>query len=320
MEPKKLQELKYYKEMLLIRRFEEKAGQLYGMGLIAGFCHLYIGQEAIAVGMQNVINKGDYTITSYRDHGHILVAGTDPKSVMAELTGRATGCSKGKGGSMHMFDLERRFYGGHGIVGAQVPLGTGMAFASKYRNDNSITLAYFGDGALNQGQVYESFNMASLWKLPILYIVENNIYSMGTSTARHCSSLELYKRGESFGIPGIQIDAMNLLEVMQKGQEAVNYVRSGKGPLLLEMKTYRYRGHSMSDPGNYRSKEEVTKIRDERDPINLYKSYLLENKLCTEEQLKEIAQEVKTIVDESASFAQNSPEPDPSELYTEVLI
>ena len=320
MESKTLQELKYYKEMLLIRRFEEKAGQLYGMGLIAGFCHLYIGQEAIAVGMKNIIDKNDCTITSYRGHGHILVAGTDPKAVMAELTGRAGGCAKGKGGSMHLFDLEKNFYGGHGIVGAQVPLGTGMAFASKYLNDDAITLTYFGDGALNQGQVYESFNMAALWKLPILYIVENNVYSMGTSTARHCSITDLYKRGESFGIPGMKIDAMNLLEVMQKGKEAVDYVRRGKGPMLIEMNTYRYRGHSMSDPGNYRSKEEVTKVKEERDPINLYKTYLLENKLCNEEQLKEIAKEVKAIVDEAASFAQSSPEPDPSELYTEVLI
>jgi pyruvate dehydrogenase E1 component alpha subunit len=315
-----LQALKYYKEMLLIRRFEEKAGQLYGMGLIAGFCHLYIGQEALVVGMHNVIQKKDYSITSYRDHGHILVAGTDPKVIMAELTGRATGCSKGKGGSMHMFDLENHFYGGHGIVGAQVPLGTGMAFSSKYRGDGSIVLTYFGDGALNQGQVYESFNMASLWKLPVIYIVENNVYSMGTSTSRHCSITDLSKRGESFGIPGMKIDAMNILEVMEKGKEAVDFVRSGNGPILLEMNTYRYRGHSMSDPGNYRSKEEVVKMREERDPIALYKAYLLENKLCDEEQFKAIDKEIKLIVEEAAEFAQNSPQPDESELYTEVFI
>ncbi len=270
--------------------------------------------------MHNVIEKKDYSITSYRDHGHILVAGTDPKSVMAELTGRATGCSKGKGGSMHMFDLENHFYGGHGIVGAQVSLGTGMAFSSKYREDNSVVLTYFGDGALNQGQVYESFNMAALWKLPVIYILENNDYSMGTSTARHCSSKDLYKRGESFNIPGMQIDAMNILEVMKKGKEAVDFVRGGNGPILLEMKTYRYRGHSMSDPGNYRSKDEVSKMREERDPINLYKAYLLENKLCDEDQLKKIEKEVKLIVEEAAEFAKNSPEPDPSELYTEVFI
>jgi pyruvate dehydrogenase E1 component alpha subunit len=315
-----LEVLKYYKEMLLIRRFEEKAGQLYGMGLIAGFCHLYIGQEALVVGMHNVIKKTDYSITSYRDHGHILLAGTDPKAVMAELTGRATGCSKGKGGSMHMFDLENRFYGGHGIVGAQVPIGTGMAFSSKYKADDSIVLTYFGDGALNQGQVYEAFNMASLWKLPVIYIVENNRYSMGTSVERHCSIKDLSKKGESFGIPGMKIDAMNLLEVMEKGKEAVEFVRSGKGPILLEMETYRYRGHSMSDPGNYRSKDEVVKVRQEHDPIDSYKEYLLKNKLCSEEKLKAVEKEVKLIVEEAAEFAQNSPEPDSSELYTEVLI
>lgn len=315
-----MQALKHYKEMLLIRRFEEKAGQLYGMGLIAGFCHLYIGQEAVIVGMHNIIETKDYSITSYRDHGHILVAGTDPKIVMAELAGKATGCSKGKGGSMHMFDLERKFYGGHGIVGAQVSLGTGMAFSSKYREEGSVVLNYFGDGALNQGQVYESFNMAALWKLPVVYIVENNGYSMGTSTARHCSVSDAYKRGESFGIPGVQIDGMNILEVMEKGREVVDYVRSGNGPMLIEMKTYRYRGHSMSDPGNYRSKEEVAKMRGEFDPIESYKNHLLSSKLCDEEQLKEIEKQVKQIVEEAIEFAKNSPEPDPQELFTEVYI
>ncbi len=315
-----MKELKYYKEMLLIRRFEEKAGQLYGMGLIAGFCHLYIGQEAVVVGMHNILQNNDYTITTYRDHGHILVAGSDPKVIMAELMGRATGCSKGKGGSMHMFDLENRFYGGHGIVGASATLGTGMAFASKYREEDSVTLAYFGDGALNQGQVYESFNMAALWKLPVVYIVENNGYSMGTSIARHCSIKDLYKRGESFGIPGVQIDGMNLLEVMQKGKEAVDYVRAGNGPIFIEMKTYRYRGHSMSDPGNYRSKEEVAQMRENHDPINSYREHLLENKICSEEDLKAIDKEIKQIIDETVEFAQNSPEPDEKELHTEVYI
>lgn len=315
-----MKELKYYKDMLLIRRFEEKAGQLYGMGLIAGFCHLYIGQEAVVVGMHNILQKNDYNITTYRDHGHILVAGSDPKFIMAELMGRATGCSKGKGGSMHMFDLENRFYGGHGIVGASATLGTGMAFASKYREEDSVTLAYFGDGALNQGQVYESFNMAALWKLPVVYIVENNGYSMGTSIARHCSIKDLYKRGESFGIPGVQIDGMNLLEVMQKGKEAVDYVRAGNGPIFIEMKTYRYRGHSMSDPGNYRSKEEVAEMREYHDPINSYREHLLTNKLCTEEDLKAIDKEIKQIIDETVEFAQNSPEPEEKELYTEVYI
>lgn len=313
-----MQELKYYRDMLLIRRFEEKSGQLYGMGLIAGFCHLYIGQEAVVVGMHNVLEKNDSSITAYRDHGHILVAGTDPKTVMAELTGRATGCSKGKGGSMHMFDLERNFYGGHGIVGAQVSIGTGMAFANKYKENNSVTLAYFGDGALNQGQVYESFNMAALWKLPVVYILENNGYSMGTSTVRHCSVKDLYKRGESFGIPGVRIDGMNILEVMEKGREAVDYVRKGNGPILIEMQTYRYRGHSMSDPGNYRSKEEVANFRENKDPIEMFKKHLLDKKLATEEKLKSIEKEIKFIVEEAAEFAQNSPQPDDQELYTEV--
>ena len=315
-----MQALKYYKEMLLIRRFEEKSGQLYGMGLIAGFCHLYIGQEAVVVGMHNILQEKDTTITTYRDHGHILVAGTDPKLVMAELMGRSGGCSKGKGGSMHMFDPENRFYGGHGIVGASAALGTGMAFAAKYREDNSVTLAYFGDGALNQGQVYESFNMAALWKLPVIYIVENNGYSMGTSIARHCSITDLYKRGESFGIPGMQIDGMNILEVMQKGKEAVDYVRAGNGPIFIEMKTYRYRGHSMSDPGNYRSKEEVTQMRENHDPIDFFRNYVLEKKLASEEDLKTIEKEVKQIVEEAVEFSHNSPEPDESELYTEVYI
>ena len=315
-----MQALKYYKEMLLIRRFEEKSGQLYGMGLIAGFCHLYIGQEAVVVGMHNILQKNDYSITTYRDHGHILVAGADPKIVLAELMGRATGCSKGKGGSMHMFDPKNRFYGGHGIVGASATLGTGMAFASKYREEDSITLAYFGDGALNQGQIYESFNMAALWKLPIVYIVENNGYSMGTSLARHCSVKDVYTRGESFGIPGVRINGMDILEVMEKGKKVVESVRMGNGPILIEMQTYRYRGHSMSDPGNYRSKEEVLNMREKHDPINLYQSYILDNKLASEEALKTIEKEVKQIVEEAVDFAQNSPEPEPSELYTEVYV
>lgn len=315
-----MQALKCYKEMLLIRRFEEKSGQLYGMGLIAGFCHLYIGQEAVVVGMHNILQKNDYSITTYRDHGHILVAGADPKIVLAELMGRATGCSKGKGGSMHMFDPKNRFYGGHGIVGASATLGTGMAFASKYREEDSITLAYFGDGALNQGQIYESFNMAALWKLPIVYIVENNGYSMGTSLARHCSVKDVYTRGESFGIPGVRINGMDILEVMEKGKKVVESVRMGNGPILIEMQTYRYRGHSMSDPGNYRSKEEVLNMREKHDPINLYQSYILENKLASEEALKAIEKEVKQIVEEAVDFAQNSPEPEPSELYTEVYV
>lgn len=315
-----MKELKYYEQMLLIRRFEEKSGQLYGMGLIAGFCHLYIGQEAVVVGMHSLLESKDTTITTYRDHGHILVAGTDPKIVMAELMGKSTGCSKGKGGSMHMFDTENRFYGGHGIVGASAALGTGMAFSHKYRNDNGVTLAYFGDGALNQGQVYESFNMAALWKLPVVYIVENNRYSMGTSIARHCSIKDLHKRGESFGIPGVKIDGMNILEVMKKGKEAIDFVRKGNGPILIEMETYRYRGHSMSDPGNYRSKEEVADMREHHDPIQFYANYLLEKKLTTEDKLKEIEKEIKKIIEKTVEFSQNSPEPAEEELYTEVYI
>lgn len=315
-----MKELKYYKEMLLVRRFEEKSGQLYGMGLIAGFCHLYIGQEAVVVGMHSALDERDYTVTTYRDHGHILVAGCDPKAVMAELMGRSTGCSKGKGGSMHMFDPKNKFYGGHGIVGASASLGTGIAFASKYRDEKAVCLTYFGDGALNQGQVYECFNMAALWKLPVVYIVENNGYGMGTSIARHCSIKELYKRSESFGIPGMQINGMDLQEVMQKGKEAVDYVRQGNGPIFIEMITYRYRGHSMSDPGNYRSKEEVTNMRERHDPINTYREYLLKTGKYSEEDLKNIEKEVKLIIEEAVEFAQNSPEPEPEELYAEVLI
>jgi pyruvate dehydrogenase E1 component alpha subunit len=306
--------------MLLIRRFEEKSSQLYGMGMISGFCHLYSGQEAVAVGMHNITHKNDSTVTAYRDHGHILVSGSDPKAIMAELMGRSTGCSKGKGGSMHMFDLEKKFYGGHGIVGAQVPIGTGMAFAAKYKNDNSVALAYFGDGASNQGQVFESFNMAALWKLPIVYVIENNGYSMGTSLERHCFLEDLSKKGESFGIPGVKIDGMNILEVMEKGKEAVDYVRSGNGPILLEMQTYRYRGHSMSDPGNYRSKEEVSDMRENHDPIDFYRNHILKNKLAKEEDLKLIEKEIKKIIEEAVEFAQNSPEPDEAELHTEVYI
>lgn len=310
--------IKLYTDMLLIRRFEEKVGQMYGMGLIGGFCHLYIGQEAVVVGMQDVLKKGDAVVTSYRDHGHILVAGMDPKLVMAELMGRATGCSHGKGGSMHMFDIENNFYGGHGIVGAQVPIGTGVAFAMKYKGSDNISLAYFGDGAAHQGQVYESFNMAKLWNLPVIYILENNEYAMGTSVARGTAVTELYKRGEPFGIPGIRVDGMDVFAVHKAGEEAVEYVRSGKGPILLEMKTYRYRGHSMSDPATYRSKEEVSCIRDQHDPLNTLKQYMLDNKICMEEKFKEIEKEIKDIVNESVEFAKNSPEPDNSQLYTDV--
>ncbi len=310
----------FYKDMLLIRRFEEKAGQLYGMGLIAGFCHLYIGQEAVVVGMQAAIASEDSVITSYRDHGHMLACGMDPKGVMAELTGRSGGYSKGKGGSMHMFSREKRFFGGHGIVGAQVPLGTGLAFAHKYREDGGICVCYLGDGAINQGQVYESFNMASLWKLPVIYVIENNKYAMGTSIERASAGTELCRRGAAYDIPGKQVDGMDVLAVKAAGDAAVAQVRTGEGPFILEMKTYRYRGHSMSDPAKYRTKEEVAKMREQHDPIDKMSKKLIEDGVLNEEQLKNIDREVKAIVGEAADFAQTSPEPDPSELWTDVLM
>jgi pyruvate dehydrogenase E1 component alpha subunit len=304
--------------MLLIRRFEERAGQLYGMGLIGGFCHLYIGQEAVAVGVQANVKQGfDKIITGYRDHGHMLAAGMDPNAVMAELTGRIGGSSKGKGGSMHMFDVPTAFYGGHGIVGAQVSLGTGLAFAGKYRGDDSVAFIYFGDGASNQGQVYESFNMAELWKLPAIYIIENNQYAMGTSIERSSSTTELYQRGASFGIPGEQVDGMDVLAVRDATARAVKRAREGGGPYILEVKTYRYRGHSMSDPAKYRTKEEVDEVKKTRDPIDHVKQ-LLEVAGATEADLKPIEDDVKAIVAEAVQFAQQSPEPDPSELYTDV--
>ncbi|MBO6559043.1 MAG: pyruvate dehydrogenase (acetyl-transferring) E1 component subunit alpha [Nisaea sp.] len=311
--------LPYYRDMLLIRRFEEKAGQMYGMGLIGGFCHLYIGQEAVVVGMQAAIGKGDKVITSYRDHGHMLACGMDPKGVMAELTGRIGGLSKGKGGSMHMFSREKDFYGGHGIVAAQVPIGTGLAFANKYNGSQEVSLTYLGDGALNQGQVYESFNMASLWKLPVIYIIENNKYAMGTSVTRAAAGTSLFQRGAAYGIPGEEVDGMDVVAVHAAAEKAVKHCRSGKGPYILEMKTYRYRGHSMSDPAKYRTKEEVNKMRQEHDPIDHLRATLLEMGL-DEDELKGIDKEIKAIVTDAADFAQSSPEPDPSELYTDILV
>lgn len=310
---------RYFHDMLLIRRFEEKAGQLYGMGLIGGFCHLYIGQEAVVVGLQAAQKKADSVITSYRDHGQMLAAGMDPRGVMAELTGRSGGYSRGKGGSMHMFSREKNFFGGHGIVGAQVPIGTGLAFAHKYNNDGGVCVVYFGDGAVNQGQVYESFNMAALWKLPVVYVIENNRYSMGTSIARHAAG-ELYKRGEPYGIYGKQVDGMDVVAVHQAAIEALEHARSGKGPALLEMMTYRYRGHSMSDPAKYRTKEEVEEWRSQHDPIETLRAKMLKEGHATEESLKLIEREVKDVVNDAAEFAQTSPEPDPSELWTDVLI
>jgi pyruvate dehydrogenase E1 component alpha subunit len=310
---------RYYRDMLMIRRFEEKAGQLYGMGLIGGFCHLYIGQEAVVVGMQAAIEDGDAVITSYRDHGHMIACGMDPRGVMAELTGRANGYSKGKGGSMHMFSREKNFYGGHGIVGAQVPIGTGIAFAHRYHGNGRVCLTYLGDGAINQGQVAESFNMAALWHLPVIYVIENNKYGMGTSVERASANPDLHVRGQAFGIPGKQVDGMDVLAVRAAGDEAVAHCRAGKGPHILEMLTYRYRGHSMSDPAKYRTREEVSKVRQERDPIERLRAVMIEDGVADDEALKKVDKEVKEIVSDAAEFAQDSPEPDPSALYTDVL-
>jgi len=309
---------KFYSDMLLIRRFEERAGQLYGMGLIGGFCHLYIGQEAVVVGMQANLTPQDQVITAYRDHGHMLACGMDPKGVMAELTGRQLGYSKGKGGSMHMFSQEKQFYGGHGIVGAQIPLGTGLAFAGKYKNDGSVCVTYFGDGAANQGQVYESFNMAELWKLPVVYIIENNQYAMGTSVERSSAETRFYKRGASFNLPGEEVDGMDVEAVHAAGRKAVDYCRSGKGPMILEMKTYRYRGHSMSDPAKYRTREEVQTVREKRDPIEHLGQKLVSRGIATEDELKAIDKEIRLVVNTAAEYAIESPEPDASELYTDV--
>jgi pyruvate dehydrogenase E1 component alpha subunit len=307
-----------YSQMLLIRRFEEKAGQLYGMGLIGGFCHLYIGQEAVVVGLESVAKEGDKRVTSYRDHGHMLACGMDAKGVMAELTGRSGGYSKGKGGSMHMFSKEKHFYGGHGIVGAQVPIGAGLAFADKYKGNTNVTFTYFGDGAANQGQVYETFNMAALWDLPVIFVIENNQYAMGTSQQRSTSSSEIYERGQAFGIPGEAVDGMDVLAVKTAGQTAVNHCRSGKGPYILEIKTYRYRGHSMSDPAKYRTREEVQKVREEKDAIQHVRDLLLTGKYCTEEDLKSVDKEIKAIVNHSSEFAKESPEPASDELWTDI--
>jgi pyruvate dehydrogenase E1 component alpha subunit len=314
----KEQELSAYRDMLRIRRFEEKAGQMYGMGLIGGFCHLYIGQEAVVVGVRMASKEDDQVITGYRDHGHMLACGMDPKGVMAELTGRRGGYSKGKGGSMHMFSKEKHFYGGHGIVGAQVSLGTGLAFANYYRGNQSVSLTYFGDGASNQGQVYESFNMAELWKLPVVYIIENNRYAMGTSVTRSSALTDFSKRGDSFNIPGEQVDGMDVRAVKTAAEKAIQWCRDGKGPYILEMQTYRYRGHSMSDPAKYRSKEEVQKMREEHDPIEQVRVRLLKSNQASEDELKQIDGKIRAVVAEAAEFATHDPEPDPSELWTDI--
>jgi pyruvate dehydrogenase E1 component alpha subunit len=310
--------LHYYREMLVIRRFEEKAGQLYGMGLIGGFCHLYIGQEAVVVGLEAVAEEGDKRITTYRDHGHMLACGMDPKGVMAELTGRAGGYSKGKGGSMHMFSKEKDFYGGHGIVGANVPLGAGLAFSDKYKGNDRVTFTYFGDGAANQGQVAETYNMAELWDLPCIFVIENNQYAMGTSVKRATKSPDFWERGASYGIEGESVDGMDVLAVKAAGEKAVKHARSGKGPYILEIMTYRYRGHSMSDPAKYRTRDEVQKMREERDAIEHVRQLLLEGDHATEDELKAVDKEVKDLINEAAEFAKESPEPDPSELYTDI--
>ncbi|WP_423825900.1 pyruvate dehydrogenase (acetyl-transferring) E1 component subunit alpha [Sandarakinorhabdus cyanobacteriorum] len=316
----KEQLLDMYRQMVLIRRFEERAGQLYGMGQIGGFCHLYIGQEAVVVGMQAELVRGDSIITGYRDHGHMLACGIDAKAVMAELTGRAAGISRGKGGSMHMFSVEHGFFGGHGIVAAQVPLGAGLGFAHKYKNDGHIAVTYFGDGAANQGQVYEAFNMAELWKLPVIFVIENNQYAMGTSVNRASSEDQLYRRGESFRVPGLQVDGMDVLAVRGAAKTAIEWVRAGNGPLLMEMKTYRYRGHSMSDPAKYRSREEVQAMREKSDPIEGLKNEILDGGFADEAALKAIDRAVRDEVAESADFALEAPEPALSELHTDVLL
>ena len=312
------EELHALRQMLLIRRFEEKAGQMYGMGLIGGFCHLYIGQEAVVVGMKMAKRDGDQMITGYRDHGHMLACGMDPKGVMAELTGRRGGYSKGKGGSMHMFSREKNFFGGHGIVGAPAPIGTGLAFANKYRDGDSVCLTFFGDGAANQGQVYESFNMAELWKLPVVYIIENNRYAMGTAVLRSSAQSDFSKRGLSFNIPGAQVDGMDVRAVKAAADEAIAWCRAGNGPTILEMMTYRYRGHSMSDPAKYRTKEEVDKVRTEHDPIEQVRARLLAKNWASEDDLKKIDGSVRAIVNEASEFATHDAEPDPAELYTDI--
>ena len=309
----------FYDKMLRIRRFEEKAGQLYGQGLIGGFCHLYIGQEAVVTGFQKAIIEGDQVITTYRDHGHMIACDTDPKIVFSELMGRADGCSRGKGGSMHMFDLENHFYGGHGIVGANVPIGTGIAFANKYRENNNVCLCYFGDGAANQGQAFESFNMAALWDLPVIYIIENNEYAMGTSTARSAASTEFFRRGEAFGIKGERVDGMNVLEVYDVAERVIKEVREEQKPYVLELKTYRYRGHSMSDPAKYRTKDEVKQYKEDNDPIINLQRVLINNNITTEKKKKKIDKQIKDEMAEAIEFSKNSPEPDESELYTDVL-
>jgi len=312
--------LGFYREMSLIRKMEVAANTLYtGKDrLIRGFLHLYNGQEAVACGLESALTPQDHVITAYRDHGFMVTrrAGGSPKEVLAELAGRITGCSKGKGGSMHMYKRATNFYGGNGIVGAQVPLGTGIAFAQKYNKTGQVTVAYFGDGAVNQGQVYESFNMAQLWKLPVIYVVENNLYAMGTSIERASATKEFYTRGDY--VPGLQFDGMDVLCSREVGKYAKEFALT-KGPIFLEAKTYRFQGHSMSDPGTtYRTREEVSEMREQHDPILKVQQYLLDNKLATDEELKQISDELKAEIDEAVKFARESAEPAPEELYRDV--
>ena len=319
---KKLQKadyIKMYSFMLKIRRFEERAAQLYGMGKIGGFCHLYIGQEAVVVGILRTIDKNDSVVTTYRDHGHMIARGLDPKRIMAELTGREDGYSAGKGGSMHMFSKENNFYGGHGIVGAQVPIGTGIAFTHKYNGEKNICRTYIGDGAMNNGQVFEAFNLAALWKLPVLYIIENNKYGMGTSVDRAAAGLDLYKRGEAFGIPGEKVDGMNVFSVIEAADKAGKYVREGNGPYIIEVQTYRYRGHSMSDPAKYRTKEELDNYK-QTDPIEIVKAEILKKKIATNDEIEKINKDTLEEIKNAAEFATNSPFPKDSELYTDVYL
>ncbi len=309
--------LKFYEKMFLIRKFEEKAAQLYGAGKIGGFCHLYIGQEAVVIGILSSINSEDTVITAYRDHGHILARGVDPKSVMSELTGRMDGISKGKGGSMHMFSKSNRFYGGHGIVGAQVPLGVGIGFAHKYRNEKKISRVYLGDGAMSNGQVFEAFNLASLWELPVLFIIENNKYGMGTSIGRSAAGNELFDRATVFGIKGEKVDGMNFFTVSDAAIRARDYINNNSKPYIIEMDTYRFRGHSMSDPGLYRTKDEVNKMK-EIDPVLVMKETLLKEYKLEEDTIKEIESDIKRQIKDVEKFSLESPLPDIKELFTEV--
>ncbi len=309
--------LKWYEDMLLMRKFEERAGQLYGMQKIKGFCHLYIGQEALVAGAMSVLKPEDNMITAYRDHAHALGKGVSARAVMAELFGKETGCSKGKGGSMHMFDAKARFFGGHGIVGGQIPLGAGIAFADKFNKNDHVTLCYMGDGAVRQGAFHEALNMAMTWKLPVIYIIENNNYAMGTSVERTSNVTDLYKLGLAYDMPSEPVDGMSVEAVHTAIEKAVQLARKGGGPSLLEMNTYRYKGHSMSDPAKYRTKEEVESYKA-KDPVEMVLKEIRDNKFATEAEIEIINNKIRDIVEDSVKFAEESSYPDPSELYIDV--